>query len=56
MNQLISIIHELYSCFDKSLEVSRVFLDISKSFEKVRDNDIIFKLTQNDISGNILSL
>ena len=56
MNQLLSIIHEIYSCFDKNLEVSRVFLDISASFEKVRYNDIIFKLTQNGISGNVLNL
>ena len=56
MNQLLSIIHEIYSCFDKDLEVSRVFLDISTSFEKVRHNDIIFKLTQNGISGNVLNL
>ena len=38
------------------LEVRSVFLDISKAFDKVRHDGIIYKLTQNGISGNVLNL
>ena len=38
------------------LEVRSVFLDISKAFDKVRHDGIIYKLTQNGISGNLLNL
>ena len=36
-------------------EVRGVFLDISKIFDKVCHDGIVFKLTQNGISGNLLS-
>ena len=36
-------------------EVRGVFLDISKIFDKVRHDGIVFKLTQNGISGNLLN-
>ena len=35
INQLLSITHETYSSFDEGLEVTSVFLDISKAFGKV---------------------
>ena len=56
VNQLVSITHEIYKSFDKGHEVRGVFLDISKAFEKVWYDGIIFKLTQNGISGNLLKL
>ena len=56
INQLLSIAHEIYSSFDKSLEVRSVYLDISKAFDKVWHDGIILKLTQNGISGNLLNL
>ena len=40
----------------ESHEVRCVFLDISKVFDKVWHDGVIFKLTQNGISGNILKL
>ena len=55
-NQLLSITHEIYSYFDEGLEVRSVFLDISKTFDKVWHDGIIFKLTQNGISGDLLNL
>ena len=57
INQLLSITHdEIYSSLDEGLEVRSVFLDISKAFDKVWHDGIILKLTQNDISGNLLNL
>ena len=35
INQLLSIIHEIYESLDVGLEVRSVFLDISKAFDKV---------------------
>ena len=56
INQLLSITREIYKSFDVGLEVSSIFLDISKVFNKVWHDSIIFKLTQNEISGNLLNL
>ena len=56
INQLLSITHEIYSSFDEGLEVRSIFLDIAKAFDKVWHDGIIFKLTQNGISGNLLNL
>ena len=56
INQLLSITHEIYESFDVGLEVRSVFLDISKTFDKVLRNGIIYKLTQNGISENLLNL
>ena len=35
INQLLSITHEIYQSFDEDFDVRRVFLDISKAFDKV---------------------
>ena len=52
----MSITHDTYKSFDCGYEVKGVFLDISKAFDKVWDNDIIFKLEQNSISGKLHKL
>ena len=44
INQLLSITHEICSSFDEGFEVRSVFLDISKAFNKVWHEGIIFKL------------
>ena len=55
-NQLLSITHEIYSSFDDVFEVRSVFLDISKAFDKVWHEGIIFKLQQNGISDDLLNI
>ena len=50
INQLLSIIREIYQSFDEGFDVRSVFLDISKAFDKVWYDTIIFKLKQNRIS------
>ena len=47
---------EIHKAFEnhKSLELRAVFLDISKAFDKVWHNGILFKLKQNGVSGKLL--
>ena len=60
INQLLSINHEIYHInhenFDDGLRVRSVFLDISKAFDKIWQDVVIFKLEQNDISDDLLNL
>ena len=56
MNQLLSITHEIFESFDVGFEVRSIFLNILKAFDKVWDDGIIYKLTQNGILGNLLNL
>ena len=55
-NQLLAITHEIYKSFDEGFEVRGVFLDISKAFDKVWHEGLIFRLKQNGISGNLINL
>ena len=54
-NQLISITHEIYQSFDDGFEVRGVFLDISKAFDKVWHDGLIYKLKQNGVAGDLLN-
>ena len=54
VNQLVSMTHETYKSFDKGHVVRGVFLDILRAFEKIWDDGITFKLTQNRISRNLI--
>ena len=56
VSQLLSIVHEIQSSFDSSLEVRAVFLDISKAFDKVWHPGLLFKLKSYGIEGNLLML
>ena len=58
ISQLLSIAHEINSSFDcdSSIDVSGVFLDTSKAFEKVWHGEILFKLKTYDVNGEVLTL
>ena len=55
INQPLSITREMYESFDVELKVRSVRLDISKAFHKVWHDGIIYKLTQNGVSENLLN-
>ena len=44
INQLLSIIHDIYNLFDEGFETRAVFLDISKAFDQVWHEGFIYKL------------
>ena len=56
INQPLAITHEIYRSFNDGFEVRGVFLDISKSFDKDWHEELIFRLKQNGIFGNLPNL
>ena len=54
--QLLSISHEIRKSFDNNLEVRGIFLDISKAFDRVWHDGLLYKLKQNGIKGNLMKL
>ena len=58
INQLLYITNKIYSASEDypSRETRAVFLDISKAFDKVCHEGLIFKLKSYGISGGLLNL
>ena len=58
INQLLAITHEISKAFDcnPSLEVRSVFLDISKAFDKVWHEGLLYKIKSMYISGELYNL
>ena len=58
IHQLISIIHEICASFDAnpSLEVRGVFINISKAFDRVWHEGLIYKIKCMGVKGDLLSL
>ena len=50
--------HDVHTAFDDKncLEVRSVYLDMSKAFDKVWHEGMVFKLKQNGIDGKLLTL
>ena len=57
-NQLLAITHMIHSAFDCDIpkEVRSVYLDISKAFDKVWHEGMIFKLKQVGVGGYMLDI
>ena len=56
ISQLLCMTHDIYQSLDYALETTAVFLDISKAFDKVWHEGLLFKLKLNGISGNLLNV
>ena len=58
INLLLFLVNETHEAFEEPnpLEVRAAFLDISKAFDKVWHDGLIFKLKQNGITGSLLKL
>ena len=58
VNQLISITHTIFTAFDCNppLDVRSVYLDISKAFDRVWHDVLIYKLKRCGVSGQPLSV
>ena len=58
IKQLLSITNEIHKPLDKypSRETRAIFLDISKAFDEVWHEGLIFKLKSNSVSGKLLDL
>ena len=58
VNQLIFITHTIFKAFDCNppLDVRSVYLDISKAFDRVWHDGLIYKLKRCGVSGQLLSL
>ena len=58
VNQLLSITHQIYSGFEEFplRETRAVFLDISKAFDKVWHDGLLFKLKNYGNSGSLFKI
>ena len=56
--QLLKITHNIFLSFDYNppLKTCSVFPDISKTYERVWRDELLFKLKQNGVSGNLFQL
>ena len=55
VNQLLEIYHTIVENLDKGKEIKFIFCDISKAFDKVWHNGLLFKLRKYGIISNLLT-
>ena len=55
INQLIYISDQIYKSLEEGVDVCVVYLDVSKAFDKIWHDGLIFKLKQYGISGTLLA-
>ena len=55
VNQLLEIYHKIIESLDKQKEIKFIFCDISKAFDKVWHDGLLFKLKEYGITNNLLS-
>ena len=56
INQLLAITHEIFEAFDCNPSLEVVFLDISKAFDKVCHEGLLYKLKSMGIPGELYNL
>ena len=56
VTQFLLVTHKIYKLLSDGFDARCVFLDMSKAFNKVWIEGIIFKLKQNGMSGKLLNL
>ena len=56
INQLLAITHEIFEAFDCNPSLRAVFLNISKAFDKVWHEGLLYKLKSIGISGELYNL
>ena len=54
INQLLKIIHQIYQDVNDGNDTCLVFLDVSKAFDKVWHEGLLFKINQMGITGSLL--
>ena len=57
-NQLIYLVHEIFKNFDclENFETRSIYLDMSKAFDKVWHDGLVYKLEKNGVTGRLLVL
>ena len=56
ISQLLSITYEICHSIYEGYVICGAFLDISKAFDKVWHEGLVFKLQQNDMTCNLLNI
>ena len=56
INKLLAITHDMFESFEDGCESRAIFLDISKAFDKVWYEGLLFKLKQNGIEDHLLPI